>query len=575
MVRDLIISVANRYPAGSLLTMPITGQGFALRPFEGSGDFLKESPNLMILDGQQRLTSLYQAVFRRDGITVKGRTYFFYLDVGVLLSDQGGIDVGLPYFDKALFYVAEEKRGKKVRYEALQPKYELTTREDELSAGALPVGCIFDADGYLADWKKDYLVQRSNNKMEEYLRLDKEWNRLVQPWLDRIRAYPFPVVELRGDMPLGAICHIFEKVNSTGVPLDVFDLCTAILWAQGFHLNDEWTTTRKVLEPLLPMLPKPMSGTLFLQGLSLLASLDRKRTNPGSNIAVTCRRPDLMAMNALVVKKWWNVLVEGYKESAKFMTENGILAERILPYSTLIVSLSAIFGDLKHRKGNVEAGAAWPKIAKWYWCSVFSQRYSGPTETNSAQDVEQVTNWVEGGNPPDAVRTFTFRSDSLQEISSIRNAIYKGVLCLLASKGAKDFGGGGKLSTALFYDTQQDHHHIFPTDALKKLKIEDKRSNSIVNKTLISAPVNRSIGGKLPSQYVGNWRVKLGEKEFDAILVSHGIDQQLLANDHWNDYFLDRREKLRQLIQDICGGTVQPFTDIELEIADVSEEDLE
>src|SRR4051794_17120405 len=68
MVRDLIISVAYRYPAGSLLTMPVTTGGFALRPFEGSGDKLKNQPNLMILDGQQRLTSLYQALYRRDGV---------------------------------------------------------------------------------------------------------------------------------------------------------------------------------------------------------------------------------------------------------------------------------------------------------------------------------------------------------------------------------------------------------------------------------------------------------------------------------------------------------------------------
>ena len=73
-----------------------------------------------------------------------------------------------------------------------------------------------------------------------------------------------PVVELRSDMPLSAICHIFEKVNSTGVPLDVFDLCTAILWAQGFELNQRWETTRQTLQPQVRM--QPLSGTYFLQG---------------------------------------------------------------------------------------------------------------------------------------------------------------------------------------------------------------------------------------------------------------------------------------------------------------------
>ncbi len=75
--------------------------------------------------------------------------------------------------------------------------------------------------------------------------------------------------------------------------------------------------------------------------------------------------------------------------------------------------------------------------------------------------------WVDGtGSVPEVVRTFSFRPEALQEITSIRNAIYKGVLCLLAREGAKDFGGSGKLTTALFYDARHDHHHIFPTEAL-------------------------------------------------------------------------------------------------------------
>jgi hypothetical protein len=99
-VLALIISVAYRYPAGSLLTMPVISTKFALRPFEGSGHDLIDKPNLMVLDGQQRLTSLYQALYRRDGVLYKGRRFHFYLDVPHLMSDpDGSIDVGDPFFD--------------------------------------------------------------------------------------------------------------------------------------------------------------------------------------------------------------------------------------------------------------------------------------------------------------------------------------------------------------------------------------------------------------------------------------------------------------------------------------------
>jgi hypothetical protein len=559
MVRDLIISVAYRYPAGSLLTMPISRDGFALRPFSGSGDRLQDKPNTLLLDGQQRLTSLYQALFRRDGIHYNRRVYHFYLDVATLMADPDGIDVGEPYFEEALFFVREEKTGRRLRYEALQPRYELTTFENELEAGTLPLGCVFDASGYLAEWKKEYLIKRSNKDMDAYLELDAEWNELVQPWLNRIRTYRFPVVELDASMPLRAICHIFEKVNSTGVPLDVFDLCNAILWAQGFCLNHAWAKARKELKEILPM--QPLTGTYFLQGLALLDSLDRKRTHPDPGIAVNCRKQDLMAMPRETVEKWWGVLVDGYREAAKFLTEQGVLAERILPYRTLITPLSVIFAYLKWSKGAAHVGAAWPKVERWYWCSVFSQRYSSQVETASARDCEQVLDWIDGGSVPDAVRTFGFRSDALQEIASIRNAMYKGLLCLLARGGAKDFGGGGKLSTNLFYDTNQDHHHIFPNHALKQLGIADPRANTIVNKALISCAVNRSIGGRRPSLYVRDWRGKLGGGRFDEILETHLIDPTALSSDNWESFLLDRREKLRQMISSVCGGNVQPFSD--------------
>src|SRR5262249_30828126 len=143
-----------------------------------------------------------------------------------------------------------------------------------------------------ANWRQDYLVRLSGQNMPDYLALHRQWDSYVGPWLTNIKTYPFPVVQLRADMPLGAICHIFEKVNSSGVELDVFDLCTAILWAQNFHLNEEWKKTSRQLERAhaLDMQPHPLSGTYFLQGMALLESVERKRTNTAGRVAISCRK---------------------------------------------------------------------------------------------------------------------------------------------------------------------------------------------------------------------------------------------------------------------------------------------
>jgi hypothetical protein len=461
------------------------------------------------------------------------------------MSDpDGSIEVGDPYFEDALFFVLQEKNGKKIRYIGLKPVSELTTPEQELAAGALPLSLTFDANGELAEWMMNYLSLRANDDMKQYKQLQKVWGNLVQPWLDRIRSYPFPVIELRADMPLSAICHIFEKVNSQGLPLDVFDLCTAILWAQGFSLNEQWNNVIRDFKSKNVLQMQSFNGTAFLQGIALLDSLDRKRANPKARLAVACRKRDLMELDKTTIEKWWNILLDGYKESSIFMMNQGILSERILPYSTMIIPLSAIFADIKNRKGEINAKAAWTKIRQWYWCSVFGQRYSGPVETYSALDFEQVVDWVNGGLEPEAIRTFIFRSDALQEISSIRSAVYKGVLCLLAQNGAKDFSGAGTLNINLFHDTHQDHHHIFPTEALRQLGIDDPRANTIVNKTLISATSNRSISGRKPSDYVQIWRNKLTEDIFDDILDSHAIDPNLLSQDKWSEFIVDHRERM-------------------------------
>jgi hypothetical protein len=562
MVKDLIISVANRYPAGSLLTMPNSGNKFALRPFSGSGTDLKTTPSLMVLDGQQRLTSLYQALFSKSGIKdAKSGTHFLYLDVTKLTDHDTETTQQEDAFSECVFTVPVNRHGQRLRYKGLRDYDDITSLEQEVAQGTLPLYTVFNPDD-LVVWRDRYIEARAERDYDRLKSLQKEWDEEVNPWIVRIRDYRFPVIELNRDMELHAICHIFEKVNSTGVPLTVFELCTAILWAQGLHLNDVWQDTRQKLEEVQALrMQGQLEGAMFLQVISLLSTLKRKRNSPDERVAVNCRREDLLNLKAETVTAWWEIATVAYRDASKFMESQGILAQRILPYSTLLIPLAAIMGFLKSQGGSAQFGPAWPKIEQWYWCSVFSQRYSSSVEAAAALDFEQVVKWIEGGDEPDAVRTFTFAADRLQEYTNIRSAIYKGILCLLAKNGAKDFGGEGTLSVNLYYDSQQDHHHIFPVNALSNLGVSDWRVDSIVNRTLISAGTNRSIGGRLPSAYVETMKSRLGEERTHNILRSHLISPETLMSDDWDDFFLSRREELKQLIRTTCGGQMQDFID--------------
>jgi len=50
-------------------------------------------------------------------------------------------------------------------------------------------------------------------------------------------------------------------------------------------------------------------------------------------------------------------------------------------------------------------------------------------------------------------------------------------------------------------------------------------------------------------------------EQYDRILESHEIDPELLSKDRWNEFILDRRERLKTLIESVCGGDFQPFSD--------------
>lgn len=562
MVRDLVVSVANRYPAGSLLTMPNTGDRFALRPFSGAGDVLRTEPTLMILDGQQRLTSLYQALFSTDGIRdAQGKTSYLYLDVARLLASDGTEQQTEATIDEAIFIATVNKAGQRVRSRSLRVFDDLTGIDNEIAHGAMPLSVVFN-DKLKNQWLDAYVDHHDEWNKEEFRQFLKEWEDEVAPWLDRIRDYRFPVIELNKDMDLHAICYIFEKVNSTGVALTVFELCTAILWAQGLRLNDTWKETRNRLkrEQILRMQGE-LEGATFLQVISLLSTLSRKRSSAGGRVAVSCRREELLQLSRETVEEWWPVAEQGYREASRFMANQGILSARVLPYTTLLLPLAAVLGYVGHADKNAVISDTWDKIARWYWCSVFTQRYSGSVETSAALDFEQLLTWIEGGDEPDAVRTFTFQADRLQEVSTVQNAIFKGILCLLAKHGAIDFSGQSKLSVDLDYLSKLDHHHIFPTKALESLGIVDRRKNSIVNKTLISATANRKISGRMPATYIATMNDRIGDERTTEILRSHLINRAALENNDWNEFYLSRREELRHLVSAECGGTVQEFSD--------------
>jgi len=552
-IRELIISVSQSFPAGSLLTLRIAKKIFQTRYFAETEVSSDREPERIVLDGQQRLTALFQTLQSKKGVK-KDKIYFFYVSLGKLSNGES--------IEEALFYVDESKIVK----DGKEVLFELNNRENEFENKCLPLNCIFND---YEDWSWEfYEYLRTNDISDDEI---KNIRNTLKTFVDPIKDYEFPIIDLHPETPLKAVCHIFEKVNTTGITLTVFELLTAILWPQKIELRKKWKNTKEKLNTLPNMEGINIDNVTFLQTISLLSAYAKKIIGSDKRIAVSCKRDDLLEITAENIEDYWDKTFTGYKEAARILFENGVYSDKILPYKTMLAPLAAICAQLIIDKGGIKTDIIYSKIKQWYWRSVFTWRYSSGAESKSAQDFVQVMSWINGGDVPDSVRHYEFNEDMLYEITTIRNATYSGILCLILKNRPLDFKSGFEISTQLFHDHSIDHHHIFPSKYLEKgvPDIEPRKINCILNKTLIDASTNRSIGAKAPSEYLLIIENELESNSLNNVFKSHYIDGNLLKetpvkfeneNDYtklariYNEFLKKRKETIMKLIWEAVGN---------------------
>jgi hypothetical protein len=215
---ELIESIASNFPAGSLLRIKNGSQLlFQPRAVEGAPVLFKDAkPSYLILDGQQRLTSLYQAFY---GVG----EHRYYIDLAGL---ESGKDL-----EDCVFYLRAEDGDKKYG-----------TIAQQAATLVFPLGNLF-SDGGFSSWVGKVLKERCKD-VAGMLDLQARITSLYEQWVRPIEEYEFPMVTLNEETTGVAVCTIFETLNRTGVKLSVFDLLTARFWAQDLNLRQLWEEAR-------------------------------------------------------------------------------------------------------------------------------------------------------------------------------------------------------------------------------------------------------------------------------------------------------------------------------------------
>lgn len=553
-IRDLLVSIARSFPIGSIMLLETGGEArFQIRPVEGVKLPRADHPaEQLILDGQQRLTSLTQVLKLQRAVKTRDAQKreierFYYWDIEKALQGSAALQ------DAVIGVDATKTQRTNFGREIV---LDLSTPAKEYERFFFPCTQILNSD----PWEEG-LMAHDPGRFPRYMAFR-------QQILNKFREYLVPIIELKKENGKEAVCLVFEKVNTGGVSLSVFELVTASYAADGFNLRDDWHGNpgkgiqgRKKAFAKRPLL-KQIEPTDFLQGVSLLYSYkkrqgDLKRGVAGKELTpVSAKREHVLDMPLAAYQEWADSLTQGFFEADRFLRQEGFHNPGFLPYRTQIVPLAAVMVHLDERwLEPVIKG----KLQRWFWNGVLGELYGGAIETRIALDFQELLAWIDqpGAPEPKTVVDAGFQASRLDTLRTRTSAAYRGVYVLLQREGSEDFFWKVRMVDLDRDDRQIDIHHIFPRRWCEQEGIPPSVFNSIVNKTPISSRANRMIGGKAPSAYLEALRnhrqVQLSEAEQDAILRTHLIDPGLLRADDFQSFYAIRKKALLEVIEQVMG----------------------
>ena len=555
-IQSLLASISLSYPIGAIMTL-VAGNpdvNFRARLLEGVTREATPAPELLLLDGQQRLTSLFQALKSRAPVCTRDRRgneslRHYYADINACIDptvdrEEEGI-VGVPA-DR----IVRSDFGRVI-------DMDLSTRDREIAAEMFPLDIVLDG-GDTMDWQMAYLQSGPGDQPDRVTK----WKQFQEAIINPFVQYHVPTIDLARSTPKEAVCQVFEKVNTGGVTLKVFELLTATYAADDFELRKDWDARHERLAQ--HVLLARVDATAFLQVVTLLATYDRRHSHLQAHPeddkapAVSCKRREVLRLPLGDYRQWADVAERGLRRAVPFLHSHRIFRYRDLPYATQLVPLGAIFGWLEDR---AESYASRQRLGQWFWCGVLGEMYGGAAETRFANDVEDCIAWIEDGAdsaPPRTVQAAQFQAERLLTLRTRNSAAYKGLYALQMKQGGRDFKTGQTIDVHAYMEDAIDIHHVFPRHWCASHDVEWWIADCIVNKTALDAHTNRRIGGNAPSVYLA--RIEAGDgiepHVLDGFLRSHDIDPVALRRDAFAQFFNQRFESLIRNAERAMGKPV-------------------
>ncbi len=304
--RELLVSMIRSFPAGALLFLQGGAMTFKARAAEGA-PAPQIQPSHLVLDGQQRLTSLYQAIF---GV---GQSRFF-LDIGALIS--GG------------------EINDAVRVFSTERATPFASLEAQASSLMMPLAAVRDSGaGRWRDQVVDVRDDEDPSLVRDLLR------GIEQAYIDPLVQYSFPVTVLPQSTEIEAVCTIFETLNRTGKALTPFELISARAFAGGHSLYDYWSVARERY---------PVLSDFGLEPYYLLQVIALR-------LGSSCKRSSILSLPPDEIARYWDTAVSDMAAVISLLRDEcGVLVGKWLPYRPMLIPLAAAWREVADTGGPAQ-----------------------------------------------------------------------------------------------------------------------------------------------------------------------------------------------------------------------------
>jgi len=483
---ELLDSIVNNYPIGSILLWHSTEKLNHTRDVAGFKlpDFKEEYPVNYVLDGQQRISSIF----------------------GVFTSsvEQSELDSqytpNIELFD--IFYDFDKKQ--------FFPKNEI------------------DKDSTSIAYLRDFL--NITKFIDVFTKLDKKYHDDAKKLHSQFINYELPVVTIK-NRTTEEVGMIFERINNTGTKLGTLDLMTAWTWTGDFHLQEK---TDQLFEELSD---KGFSG---LKKNILMQSLSGFIQNDATTRAIT-------QLTGVEIRDNWDSFCEALKKSIDFLSTD-LYCKNIdfLPYQQQIAGFVNFFSIKNETHDELILLKKW--FWRGAFSNRYSSGMTTSKINDDIEFIKLVRtkNYKEAEVSLSNFKMNIQNNDFISTKFSKSNSLTRAVLLLMAQYSPKDLCSGSKvdINQSLSKYNRKEFHHVFPNAFLIRKGFEKSEIFAIVNFVFLSSSSNKTIRDKEPANYFFDSNI-ICQNEKNNILESNllPLDKDIYQN---NDYkkFQERRAEL-------------------------------